>query len=169
MEKYKILMLVLISLFASMSCYADAGITNESFTIFADVVSNGSFYPADSANVTVYLPNSSIFINNKEMINIEIGKFIYNYTPNESGTWYATANFYNSTGDIITVASQSFSVMDNVGDTVVGAFDMILMPFLIILIGILFAVLGQYLKNGMFFVVSGIWFYGFGSIRTHIS
>ena len=156
----KYALLVLLFAVLTFQVHADLGTVNESMTLYADVISNGSFYPdATDANISIYTPDSSLYISNQQMTLFSIGKFIYNFTPNESGTWYATAIFYNSTGDVITVASQSFAVVDFALD-VVEEFDMLLAPFLIIAIGILFAILGQYLRNALFFIVSGIWFMG---------
>jgi hypothetical protein len=152
-------LIVVLLLILSSIVYADVGTTNESMVLYADIIGNGTFYNATSANITIFAPTGIMYVQNAQMSNFGIGKFIYNFTPNESGTWYATASFFNTT-NLITVGSQSFAVLNNTGQIVLGAFDMFLAPFLIIVIGILFAVLGQYLKNAVFFIVSGIWFMG---------
>jgi len=153
-NKYVLITVLLI--FFSSFAFADIGYVNQTMELYADVIGNGTFYPADSANISIFNPNGTPYIQNQEMNTFGIGKFIYNFTPNESGTWYAVATFYNSSADVITVASQSFAVLSDV----LEEFNMFLAPYLIILIGILFAILGQYIKNATFFFVSGVWFIG---------
>ena len=70
------------------------------------------FLEGQNANVTILYPNGSVLIDNQPMTNLNNGTFKYNLSHNVTGNYLARTKFYNSSG-IITVSSQSLSVIDN--------------------------------------------------------
>ena len=93
--------------------YAQTATVGKDFVLWADIKTSTDFYSADSANITLIQPNGSTFISNEAMQNVATGQFRFNFTPSQTGTWYSYVKFYNSSQDIIAVASDSFTVQNN--------------------------------------------------------
>jgi len=73
---------------------------------------NVDFVEGATANVTILYPNGTVFIDNDGMDYYGNGTFKYNVTHNISGNYIARTKYYNDSG-IITVSSQSLTVIEN--------------------------------------------------------
>jgi len=157
MKKQLLLLLVMILVVAA-PVYSQ-GYVNETYEVYAVITQSGQYYPADSANITIYYPNNTIFINNQVMTNFGIGKFIYNFTPNVIGNWFATAAFYNSTGGIIGQSSEDIYISD-LDPLTEEQLNMTFEIWIIFFIGLALLVVAKYVNNIIYIFASGIWFLG---------
>jgi hypothetical protein len=107
----KIFLVFFLMLFLPVFAQAEIGQVNEPYVLWATIFNGSDFFNADAAYVSIYSPNQTLFIDNDSMTNVQIGTFIYNFTPNEIGNWLAYATFYLS-GSPIATAAQGFTVTE---------------------------------------------------------
>jgi len=147
-----ILSVFLLSLsvaFAADGCYVGSPCTYYAYA--AGGVSSDAYL-----SIFDWQGNSLIANENMNQINSET--FALNYTHLNVGNFVAVVDFYNSTG-LIGSGSESKEIVINTSEEI-NMFAQILEPFLLFAIGLLIALLGQYLMNSMFFIGSGVWFIG---------
>ena len=139
------------------------GVVNETYEVYAAITQSGIFYNADSANVSIYYPNSTIFISNQPMTNFGIGRFIYNFTPEVVGNWFATATFYNTTGGIVGQSSEDIYISTLSDALTEEQLNMTFEIWIIFFIGLALLVVAKYIDNIIFIFTSGVWFLGAGA------
>lgn len=126
------LMLILVMSLSSFAFASDGCFVNENCTWWA-TMTNGDFIDS-SANITIIDPAGNVVVNNQEMTEISIGKFIYHYQHNLTGNHLGYAKFYNDTGTIAT-ATQSLQVKIPEIGVSTGGFDLSGMLLLLGLLG----------------------------------
>lgn len=89
----------------------DIGTVNQTMTLFADVLTTPSYYPANGANITVRNSTGAIVVNNLRMAELLPGLYAYNFTPNTTGQYYTISSFENTTS-VIGSASSTFYILE---------------------------------------------------------
>lgn len=85
-------------------------------TIPAYYTVNGTYTHAN-LNISIY-KNQSLVLDNKAMVEVSVGNYIYNYTfPNDVGKYDIVVNYYNDSWVLLGSASESYDV-NNVSDIV---------------------------------------------------
>ena len=133
---------------------------NEEINIFFSCITNNGDLQNANLTYSIFYPNSTIFINQQNLIQFDTGLFSTNITtPNQTGTYLVSVlcDFQGAEPD--KEYTQVFQVEDK-EKYVESALDMIFGSFLIFLLGILLFWLGAYSKNVFFFFASGLWFIG---------
>ena len=138
------------------------GFVNETYEVYAVITQSGQYYPADSANITIYYPNNTIFINNQVMTNFGIGKFIYNFTPEVVGNCFASAAFINSTGGIIGQSSEDIYISD-LDPLTEEQLNMTFSIWIIFFIGLSLIAIAKYVNNIVYVFAAGVWFFAAGA------
>jgi hypothetical protein len=102
---------------------------NENQTLFLNCLENNQFASAN-ANITIYYPNASIFINNTPLNSIGTGKFDFNFiTPNILGNYEVDLICQFTASGNIAESTGGFQVKDiekEVGLEMLGAIILIL-------------------------------------------
>lgn len=140
-----------------MKLTSDWQYTNASGRYWADITFNGTYYNVQTVNITIYNDSLNTIVSNGTMTKKQTGQYYYNITPNVSGQYHAYAVASNGT-DIIASDAVTITVIDNIPTKTTEAFDMILSTFLLFSIGMLFLVVGYYVKIDELFLAGGIWF-----------
>jgi hypothetical protein len=96
-----ILLIIMVLLVAPLS-FADTvyGTVNKQANLYATIIST-DFYPSSQANITIINPQLVTVITNKAMTSLGTGKYVYNYTPNLTGEYLVSVQFFNSTGGLL--------------------------------------------------------------------
>lgn len=92
--------------------YAQAGKPTK---LYADISTGQDWYgSANQVNVSVYAPNQTLIINNKQMTQLATGRYYYNFTFNATGEYYVNVAYFNTTSTIA-VASNLLEVQRGPG------------------------------------------------------
>lgn len=95
--KWQLLIILVLALIPAAFADTIYGIVGKPANLYATIVST-DFYPSTQANITIVDPTLATAVSNKAMTNIAVGRYVYNYTPNITGEYLVSVQFYNSTG-----------------------------------------------------------------------
>jgi hypothetical protein len=105
-------LLLLFLLLLPLSFATEFGTINEPYTIWADITTGTQYYDAHNATLRIIDPVFNNTVTGQLMTEYEIGKFIYTFTPNQTGEYYISIQFYNTT-DVISLVSSTLVVQEN--------------------------------------------------------
>lgn len=109
----KIIPLIIVFIIMITGVYAnDFTQVNSTVTLWSDVFSGTDYYNAGDANITIRRPFDADISITGRMVKETDGLYYYNFTPNQTGVYYASTKVYNTTGSLIGTISQSFTVVD---------------------------------------------------------
>jgi len=165
--KLKKILLVLLLLCLPLALATEFATVNDSYTLWADVITGTSFYDATNATLTVTNPDLNIIYNNVNMSKVDIGTFIYTFTPNITGEYYLQVEFYNATG-VVSIATGTLVVQDNYTTEIEDI--MIEEAILVFALAILVIFLAFYIGNWALMILGGILFFvlGFYDVFTKL-
>jgi hypothetical protein len=159
--KYKILLIGLM-LILSIGIVSASDFEPNSYTnIYSEYTLNG-VYSESVSILTIQSPSGVIILNNTEMIEINTGRFNYQYTfPEEIGSYFMKVVFYDTNLDNKTMLGIDSKYID------IGIFDKVVWGvcpatktgqasmWLIIGFCVVFAIVGFGIKNVMMSLLSG--------------
>lgn len=90
----------------------DETVINTPTTLWATIMNGATYYSANQANISIYLPNTSLLILNQPMTLVSTGVYAYNFSPNVSGIYYTSTVFWNTTS-LVATADSTFYVSEN--------------------------------------------------------
>lgn len=129
-------------------------------TIYADALSSSS--TITDAFITITYPNGTEVISQEAMTQIMTKVFLFNFTPNETGTYFTYTNFYNG-ATLLGNGSSTFSVLANPTEQAnifMEVVEMVFDTFILFGVGLLLIILGQYMRSWLLFAFGGVWFLG---------
>jgi hypothetical protein len=150
--------LVFLFLLLCTTVVASGGIAGEETTFWCEYINNSYFYDAGHANITIYYPNGSIWVQNESATKIDDGRYIYQKnTTNETGNYYYYCDFYYN-GSVVAISSEQTEIKTSTVESVEEGLNLSLSVLSLFAIGILLAVYAQYSKDASMFIASGVWF-----------
>jgi len=109
----KLYVLVMIVLLCMPFALSDGGYLNETTRIWSDVVSGSSFYNSANATLDIYDSSGSTIQTDINMSKFSTGIYYYDFTPSQTGNYYATVSIRNSTNDVVGVGSETIFILNN--------------------------------------------------------
>lgn len=123
----KTLLLLLMLFVLPIVIATDVGYVNQTMTVFSShPLAISGYFDNVTAYISILFPDGTQSILSQQAFpSPDIpGVFGYNYTPNQTGTYYTTTQFYNSTDDIGTGSDTFFvktaDIAENDGMTGLG-------------------------------------------------
>jgi hypothetical protein len=153
---FKIWIIALAILLFAAPVYSQIGVENQNYTFWATVLSENTFYPATGANLTLVRPNQSTF-GTFEMTNYDVGQFYYVFQPDANGSWFAYAEFFNSSNHTVATGTDSFTVLSGTPLTEEDL-NMTFEVWIIFFIGLALVVVARYIENLYLYFAGGVWF-----------
>ena len=159
--KYKILLIGLMLILSIGIVSASDFEPDSDITLYSEYTLNG-VYSQSVALLTIQAPNGTIILNNASMLEIDTGRFSYQYTTSEEiGTYFMKVVFYDTALENKTMLGIDSKYID------IGIFDKVVWGvcpatktgqasmWLIIGFCVVFAVVGFGIKNVMMSLLSG--------------
>jgi hypothetical protein len=178
-----ILWICLFIITATAVTATDGCVQFENCTWYGTITTGGVFYNANHANITIYYPNGSLFVDNATMDKIDTGRYSYTTKLNETGNWLGFIEFHNTTSTITTGSEGKHVARDN--NMIIGVIILIPLIFAMLLLfgamkmededHVAFKI-GMYLFSVIPFYIS-LWFgsialnkfYGFAELQNAIA
>ncbi len=155
------LIVLMLSIFALPIVHAEDFVkVNDTFTIDVGIVAGSSFLSVAGATLSIFEPETrNLLVSNAAMTELSTGQYYYNFVPNLTGVYYYTFEFTNGT-DIVFQAASTFTSMNDMPAETVSEFETMMEAFILFAVGLLLAILGEYIGNYLFTLISGVWFLG---------
>ena len=106
-----IICLILVLLSFPIVWAADGCVVATNCTWWAAVTNNTDFYNADEANITIYYPDETVYIENASMEKTDTGRFRYISNSNTTGNYMAYVQYFGS-GVLLATAFESKELRD---------------------------------------------------------
>jgi hypothetical protein len=108
----------------------DVAYVNQNTTVWADYLNSTTYgSPVTQVNVTIYYPNSSVYVANQTMTQLFTGAWYYSFVPPIEGNFYISAKYYNGITPV-GIQTQTLSVIE------VDMLQVVIMGFLALLGGL---------------------------------
>lgn len=151
MRKFILLALILACLPFALA--TDGGYVGDTTRIWSDVILGDSFYSANHITLTLQNPiGTTISVEN--MTFFSTGIYYYDFVPTQTGNYYAYAQVYNSTNQVVGIGSTTIFAQQNL-EQFFGGINMEI--FLFIAVFAILYLVGFFTKSYALIIAAGVY------------
>jgi hypothetical protein len=108
----KLVYFFLLFLLVPFVAAQETAVLNDNYTLWADITTGSEFYSNDYTTLIIYDPQLQEQYNTN-MTQFSTGVYYYSFIPNVTGDWYAQVYFYNSSNDVVALATSTITVLND--------------------------------------------------------